>query len=157
MSQKTDVKPRTRTKTKVERPKLWKVILLNDDYTPREFVVMVLKAVFRMGEETAYAEHRLEHHHDEFARRVVVVEQDHLPELRALGLGLGAGARLDVGFLAHRDSRDTAMPSGEFKARRTAAKPASPKKQRPADMGFSGPKDPMIRADQPCGGTPSAG
>jgi ATP-dependent Clp protease adaptor protein ClpS len=55
MSQQTNVKPRTRTKTKVERPKLWKVILLNDDYTPREFVVMVLKAVFRMGEETAYA------------------------------------------------------------------------------------------------------
>ena len=55
MSQKTDVKPRTRTKTKVERPKLWKVILLNDDYTPREFVVMVLKSVFRMSEETAYA------------------------------------------------------------------------------------------------------
>ena len=55
MSQQTNVKPRTGTKTKVERPKLWKVILLNDDYTPREFVVMVLKAVFRMGEEAAYA------------------------------------------------------------------------------------------------------
>ena len=54
MSQKTDVKPRTRTKTKVERPKLWKVILLNDDYTPREFVVQVLKAVFRMNEDQAY-------------------------------------------------------------------------------------------------------
>ena len=47
-------KPKTRTKTKVERPKLHKVILINDDYTPREFVVQVLKAVFRMGEETAY-------------------------------------------------------------------------------------------------------
>ena len=55
MAEQTTVTPRTKTKTKVERPKLWKVILLNDDYTPREFVVMVLKAVFRMGEETAYA------------------------------------------------------------------------------------------------------
>ena len=54
MSQQTNVKPRTRTKPQVERPKLWKVILLNDDYTPREFVVMVLKAVFRMNEEQAY-------------------------------------------------------------------------------------------------------
>jgi ATP-dependent Clp protease adaptor protein ClpS len=54
MSQQANVKPRTRTKTKVERPKLWKVILLNDDYTPREFVVIVLKAVFRMNEEQAY-------------------------------------------------------------------------------------------------------
>src|SRR5882762_11838704 len=54
MSQ-TAATPRTKLKPKTERPKLWKVILLNDDYTPREFVVMVLKAVFRMGEETAYA------------------------------------------------------------------------------------------------------
>ena len=56
MSQQTVVTPKTKTKTKpkVERPKLWKVILLNDDYTPREFVVMVLKAVFRMNEDQAY-------------------------------------------------------------------------------------------------------
>jgi ATP-dependent Clp protease adaptor protein ClpS len=51
---KTLVKPRTKTATKTERPKLYKVILLNDDYTPREFVVLVLKAVFRMGAERAY-------------------------------------------------------------------------------------------------------
>jgi ATP-dependent Clp protease adaptor protein ClpS len=51
---KTLVKPRTKTKTKTERPPLYKVILLNDDYTPREFVVMVLKAVFRMNEDQAY-------------------------------------------------------------------------------------------------------
>ncbi len=55
MPDQTNVKPRTRTKPKVERPKLWKVILLNDDYTPREFVVTVLKLVFRMGEERAHA------------------------------------------------------------------------------------------------------
>ena len=50
----TVVKPRTKTKTKIERPPLWKVILLNDDFTPREFVVAVLKAVFRMNESQAY-------------------------------------------------------------------------------------------------------
>src|SRR3954466_2924245 len=55
MSENTVVKPKTKTKPKTQRPPLWKVILLNDDYTPREFVVMVLKAVFRMGEEAAYA------------------------------------------------------------------------------------------------------
>jgi len=55
MAEKTVVKPRTKTKTKLARPPLYKVILLTDDYTPREFVVMVLKAVFRMGEETAAA------------------------------------------------------------------------------------------------------
>ncbi len=47
-------KPRTKTRLKTERPRLHKVILLNDDYTPREFVVLVLKAEFRMSEEHAY-------------------------------------------------------------------------------------------------------
>ena len=47
-------KPRTKVKTKVERPRLHKVILINDDYTPREFVVSVLKAEFRMNEDQAY-------------------------------------------------------------------------------------------------------
>jgi len=54
MSQQTVLKPRTKVKPKTERPKLWKVILLNDDFTPREFVVEVLKAVFRMNENQAY-------------------------------------------------------------------------------------------------------
>ena len=50
----TLTKPRALPKTKTQRPKLWKVILLNDDYTPREFVVMVLMSVFRMDESAAY-------------------------------------------------------------------------------------------------------
>ena len=45
------IKPQTKTKPKLERPKLYKVILVNDDFTPREFVIMVLKAVFHMGED----------------------------------------------------------------------------------------------------------
>jgi ATP-dependent Clp protease adaptor protein ClpS len=53
MSQ-TVVTPRTKPRKKTQRPPLYKVILLNDDFTPREFVVMVLKAVFRMNEDEAY-------------------------------------------------------------------------------------------------------
>jgi ATP-dependent Clp protease adaptor protein ClpS len=45
--------PRTKAKPKTQRPPLWKVILLNDDFTPREFVVQVLKAVFRLNESQA--------------------------------------------------------------------------------------------------------
>jgi ATP-dependent Clp protease adaptor protein ClpS len=48
------VKPRTKLRTKTQRPPLYKVILLNDDFTPREFVVQVLKIVFRMSAEHAY-------------------------------------------------------------------------------------------------------
>jgi ATP-dependent Clp protease adaptor protein ClpS len=51
---KPRARPRTKAKPKTERPKLYKVILLNDDFTPREFVVEVLKAVFRMNAERAY-------------------------------------------------------------------------------------------------------
>ena len=47
--------PRAKVRAKTERPRLHKVILINDDYTPREFVVRVLKAVFRMSESQAYA------------------------------------------------------------------------------------------------------
>ena len=47
-------KPRTKTRLKTERPRLHKVILINDDYTPRQFVVTVLKGVFRMNEDQAY-------------------------------------------------------------------------------------------------------
>jgi len=50
----TVIKPKTRTKTKVERPRLHKVILVNDDFTPREFVVRVLAAEFRMTEDQAH-------------------------------------------------------------------------------------------------------
>jgi ATP-dependent Clp protease adaptor protein ClpS len=46
--------PRSKVQPKTERPRLHKVILLNDDYTPRDFVVTVLKAVFRMTAEQAY-------------------------------------------------------------------------------------------------------
>ena len=45
--------PRGLTELQVERPKLHKVILVNDDFTPREFVTRVLKAEFRMSEEQA--------------------------------------------------------------------------------------------------------
>lgn len=44
---------RTQLEIKVERPRLHKVMLVNDDFTPREFVIQVLKAEFRLGEEQA--------------------------------------------------------------------------------------------------------
>lgn len=51
---KSQTLPRLKTQPKTVRPPLWKVILLNDDFTPRDFVVAVLKAVFRMNESQAY-------------------------------------------------------------------------------------------------------
>ncbi|WP_264715090.1 ATP-dependent Clp protease adapter ClpS [Limobrevibacterium gyesilva] len=47
------IAPKTRIQAKSDHPRLHKVILVNDDYTPREFVVTVLKAEFRMSEDQA--------------------------------------------------------------------------------------------------------
>ena len=43
----------TRIKPKVKKPSLWRVLLLNDDYTPMEFVVFVLQRFFGMDEQAA--------------------------------------------------------------------------------------------------------
>jgi ATP-dependent Clp protease adaptor protein ClpS len=43
----------TRTATRTKKPSLYKVLLLNDDYTPMEFVVHVLERFFNKGREDA--------------------------------------------------------------------------------------------------------
>ena len=43
----------TRTRTRPKKPSQFKVLMLNDDYTPMEFVVMVLKRFFHMDLEQA--------------------------------------------------------------------------------------------------------
>lgn len=43
----------TKTRVKPARPALYKVILLNDDYTPQEFVIWLLEAIFKKGREEA--------------------------------------------------------------------------------------------------------
>lgn len=49
----TDTRSRVETRPQIERPKVYKVLLLNDDYTPRDFVVAILRAVFRMTTDQA--------------------------------------------------------------------------------------------------------
>lgn len=43
----------TRTRTRVKKPSLYRVLLLNDDYTPMEFVVHVLERFFQKTREEA--------------------------------------------------------------------------------------------------------
>ncbi len=43
----------TRTKTRTKRPNLYRVLLLNDDYTPMEFVVHILEKFFSKNRDEA--------------------------------------------------------------------------------------------------------
>jgi ATP-dependent Clp protease adaptor protein ClpS len=43
----------TKTRPKTKKPSLYKVLLLNDDYTPMEFVVHVLEKYFNKGRQEA--------------------------------------------------------------------------------------------------------
>ncbi|NIZ11606.1 ATP-dependent Clp protease adapter ClpS [Pseudooceanicola sp. HF7] len=42
------------TRTRTKRPPLYKVLLLNDDYTPMEFVVLILEQFFHMNHAQAF-------------------------------------------------------------------------------------------------------
>jgi ATP-dependent Clp protease adaptor protein ClpS len=44
----------TKTRPQTKRPNLYRVLLLNDDYTPMEFVVHVLERFFNKDHETAH-------------------------------------------------------------------------------------------------------
>ncbi len=52
-----------RKTAKVEPPRMYQVVLLNDDYTPMEFVVMILQEYFKRDLETA-TQIMLKIHHD---------------------------------------------------------------------------------------------
>ena len=43
----------TKTRPKTKRPSMYRVLLLNDDYTPMEFVVAVLQQIFNKSAEDA--------------------------------------------------------------------------------------------------------
>ncbi len=44
----------TKTRTRTQRPPMYKVLLLNDDYTPMEFVVHVLERFFGLSHAQAF-------------------------------------------------------------------------------------------------------
>ena len=50
---KNEVVIEKRTKKKLKKPSLYKVVMLNDDYTPMDFVVYLLKTFFHMNTDKA--------------------------------------------------------------------------------------------------------
>ncbi len=93
--------PKTKPKTRVERPRLYKVILLNDDFTPREFVVMVLKSVFRMTESEAMGVMLTAH--QKGASVVAVFTREVAEEKAQLGTELGAQNGFPLAFTTERE------------------------------------------------------
>tara|TARA_R110002020_G_scaffold88345_4_gene217050 strand:- start:1095 stop:1442 length:348 start_codon:yes stop_codon:yes gene_type:complete len=53
----------TRTRPKTKRPSMYRVLLLNDDYTPMEFVVHVLESFFQKSRDEATQVMLHVHHH----------------------------------------------------------------------------------------------
>lgn len=53
MAVDSEVKIDEKIKQKISEPKLWKVVFLNDDYTPIDFVIELLINVFKHTQETA--------------------------------------------------------------------------------------------------------
>jgi ATP-dependent Clp protease adaptor protein ClpS len=53
----------TRTRAKTKRPNMYRVLILNDDYTPMEFVVHVLERFFQKNREEATRIMLHVHHH----------------------------------------------------------------------------------------------
>lgn len=49
----TDIQLDEKIKVKISEPKKWKVILLNDDSTPMEFVISILVEIFKHTSDTA--------------------------------------------------------------------------------------------------------
>jgi len=53
MATDIDVKIDEKIKQSLEEPKKWKVIFLNDDYTPMDFVIQILQEIFKHSQNTA--------------------------------------------------------------------------------------------------------
>jgi ATP-dependent Clp protease adaptor protein ClpS len=85
------VRPRVALRAKTQRPPLHKVILLNDDFTPRDFVVSVLKAVFRMTEDQAYAVMMTAHRKDACVVAVFARDVAETKATEAIELGKAKG------------------------------------------------------------------
>ena len=89
-------KGRTRTRQKTARPRLYRVVLLNDDYTPREFVVLVLKAVFRLTEDEANARMMTAH---QKGVSVIAVYTSEIAEAKAEAVDLARDAGFPLMFV----------------------------------------------------------
>jgi ATP-dependent Clp protease adaptor protein ClpS len=53
MTVESDIQIDEKVKQTAQEPKHWKVILLNDDYTPMDFVIQVLQEIFKHSQDTA--------------------------------------------------------------------------------------------------------
>jgi len=59
----SDTATAVKTKAKIKLPRQWKAVMMNDDYTPMDFVVQVLISIFEKTEDEAVELMRAIHNH----------------------------------------------------------------------------------------------
>ena len=97
-----DILLKPKRKTRTERPRLYKVILLNDDFTPRDFVIAVLQAIFRMTEDEAFMVMLAAHRH---GACVVAVYTREVAETKAeQGTEAGRSRGYPLAFTTERET-----------------------------------------------------
>jgi hypothetical protein len=128
-------RPNAKDEIKTERPRLHKVILVNDDYTPREFVVMILKAEFRMSEDQALRVMITAHR-----RGVCVVAVYGSPGGSGDGIGL-VSITLPDGLLHKAGGRGSAL-------RASLQRPAPTVALSPRDRATDGVEDLQVTTEQ---------
>ena len=105
----TITRTRTKTERKLKKPPLYKVLLHNDNYTTREFVVAVLKEVFHQSESDAVRIMLHVHHNGVGVAGVYTYE---VAETKVKhGGGAGAGARVPADALDGTGGRLSRWPA----------------------------------------------
>lgn len=93
--------PKTKWRSKPERPKFFKVILLSDEFTPRAFATSVLKAVFRMSDAEAGAVMQTAH---QMGTSVVAVFTKEVAETKTIQANeMGKAAGYPLSFTTERE------------------------------------------------------
>lgn len=96
MTTDIEIKIDEKIKQKIEEPKLWKIIFLNDDYTPIDFVIELIMKIFHHSEETAKSLTMEIHNNGSAIVGIYIFEIAEIKAVEATGLARSKGFPLQI-------------------------------------------------------------